>query len=228
MNKFEDRKERSEKYWLKICELKQLHNQIHDLQVRIQELELENHRKEETISQLQMINIDLEDENRHMKSEIRSYAQAVFALEKMFNCSGTFEAFNRHLAVFTENPTHINTTTEENAISQQIIKPSALQFIQDENKRLSDNELSSKVTHHTPVSGAVEKESLKLTSLIGDGENSSEERKAAIEDEKNSISGDVPTNSSASQSNTSPTMTLNFDESAHLKKKENEIRSTLL
>jgi hypothetical protein len=82
--------------------LKQLHTDIHDLNVQVQELELDNRQKDEQVNRLLMMNNDYEEEIRHMKSEVRAYAQTVFALEKLFhnNHSSTFDAFHKHLAAF--------------------------------------------------------------------------------------------------------------------------------
>jgi hypothetical protein len=174
-NKFEDRKERSEKYWLKICELKQLHSEIHDLNVKIQELELDNHQKEDTINKLLMNNNDYEDEIRHMRTEIRSYAHTVFALERVFtdNHEGTYEAFRKHLESFAELtaenfglPRMSDDDDHIPAYDETKLNPSTLIFMRDDESRpmamSSSFRATTKTPHHTPVTGVSEDESVRI------------------------------------------------------------------
>jgi hypothetical protein len=83
-NKYDDRRERSEKYFSKMCEMKNLQSEIQQLKNTISELKLQNEEKESTIHKLTIGNNAKEEELRNLRTENRHFAMAVNSLEEVF------------------------------------------------------------------------------------------------------------------------------------------------
>ena len=77
MNKYKDAKERSDKYWKKICELKTLQQEIHDLKVLLQQFEAEDAAKEKLITQLRDANRKQEEAIKLLKIEVRQNSNSL-------------------------------------------------------------------------------------------------------------------------------------------------------
>ncbi|KAL9658019.1 hypothetical protein ABK040_012259 [Willaertia magna] len=88
MNKYKDAKERAERNWKKICEMKKLSQEINELQIIVQHYEKENRVKEGLICQLKETNKQQEEELRTSRSELRKLGYHVRNIEKAFEMGG--------------------------------------------------------------------------------------------------------------------------------------------
>ncbi|KAG2372851.1 hypothetical protein C9374_013131 [Naegleria lovaniensis] len=77
MNKYKDTKDRADKYWKKICELKTLQQEVHDLKVLLQQFEQEDLAKEKLITQLRDMNKKQDEEIKTLKIEVRQHSNSL-------------------------------------------------------------------------------------------------------------------------------------------------------